>query len=335
MSRHASGSRNRPITALVTGAGALLGQGIIRSLRLSQLKVRIVAVDPGPLSVGLYWADDAHLIPMAKDATYLDRLKELLVQEKPDVVLIGTDVELPIIAPVREELEHEFGTHIVVSNPNVIAIADDKWLTYQFLKENGFPYPASSLPGDEQTLIETVGFPLIVKPRVGARSVGVYQVHHRTELEKALETVEDPVIQECVGDYENEYTAGVIGFNGKCPASIVMRRHLRDGNTYRAFVNDYPELNTVVKRLGESLRPYGTSNFQFSLDQAGMVKVFEINARFSGTTPFRALAGFNEVEMVVRHILFGEPVTEPIVEPMTILRYWDELAVRPNEQLSP
>jgi len=42
------------IKVLVTGAGALLGQGIIRSLKWSTLDVEIVTVAPNPLSAGLY-----------------------------------------------------------------------------------------------------------------------------------------------------------------------------------------------------------------------------------------------------------------------------------------
>ncbi len=52
-------------------------------------------------------------------------------------------------------------------------------------------------------------------------------------------------------------------------------------------------------------------NFQFRLDRDGRPRPFEINARFSGTTPLRALAGFNEVEMALRHVLLGEPVVQP------------------------
>src|SRR5262249_33737071 len=155
--------------------------------------------------------------------------------------------------------------------------------------------PRSCLPGGEGQLIEEVGFPLVVKPRRGARSVGVRIVHSRAELERALEGQANVIIQECVGTPDEEYTAGTLTFDGRCNASIVMRRELRDGNTYRAFADQYPELNRAVRVLAERLGPEGPANFQFRLDR-DRAKVFEINARFSGTTPLRALVGFNEVE---------------------------------------
>jgi carbamoyl-phosphate synthase large subunit len=107
-----------------------------------------------------------------------------------------------------------------------------------------------------------------------------------------------------------------------------MRRELRDGNTYRAFVDDYPELNRAVRTWTETLKPRGPVNFQFRLD-GGRPKVFEINARFSGTTPLRAHAGFNEVEMVLRHVLGGENEPPPAIKRLTILRHWSETVVEP------
>ena len=86
--------------------------------------------------------------------------------------------------------------------------------------------------------------------------------------------------------------------------------------------------------MAEAFGPYGPANFQFRLDAQGRAKVFEINGRFSGTTPFRMRAGFNEVEMVLRRILLGEPIKQPSVHPMTILRHFTETVVPTREELS-
>lgn len=323
-----------PVKVLVTGAGALLGQGIIKSLQRSSLQVRIAAADPSPLSAGLFWAEEAHIIRMATAADYLDRLEEVLRESRPDVVIPGTDVELPILSANRERLEKEYSTHVLVSDPRVIAIADDKFLTYQFLDGADLSPPSSALPENRdavEALIAAVGFPLIVKPRVGARSVGVSLVSSREGLELALAGREGLVVQECVAGDSDEYTASVLVFDGVPEASIVMRRDLRDGNTYRAYTGAFPELNDQVRKLGAALRPYGPANFQFRLDRDGTARVFEINGRFSGTTPLRALVGFNEVEMCLRRILFNEPVRQPPTRDATILRFWSETMVEPEQ----
>lgn len=316
---------------LITGAGALLGQGIIRALRSSELNATIVAVDPDPLAAGLYWADSAYLVPWATEPGFLSDIERIFSIERPDVVLVGTDVELTLFAQHRERLERTYGLQLVVSPEHVVHIAEDKWLTYQFLRELRMDYPASCLPGDEDKLIAEVGFPLIVKPRIGCRSIGVSIVHNREELMRMVEADPDCLIQECVATPEDEYTAGALVFEGRCEATIVMRRQLRDGNTYQAFVNDYPELNEKVRILAEKLKAYGPVNIQFRLDGDRM-KVFEVNARFSGTTPLRVHAGFNEVEMVIRHVLEQKPIIQPEIKPITILRHWSETIV-PHDML--
>lgn len=315
---------------MVTGAGAVLGQGVIRSLLASALQPEVVALDPSPLSPGLYWVPHRELIPMAKDPRYLDRVEELLRKHRPDVVMIGTDVELSLFAEHRADLESRFSTRVIVASPEVVAIADDKWLTFQFLRRHGFSAPASALPGGEEALLEEVGFPLVVKPRIGARSIGMSVVRNRDDLRRAVASLEAPVIQECVATDNDEYTAGTLTFDGRCDASIVMRRDLRDGNTWRAYVDRYPELDATVRRMAEALGAYGPANFQFRVDGRG-VKVFEINGRFSGTTPLRMHAGFNEVDLVLRKVVLGEPIVQPEISKMTILRYFTETIVGPDE----
>jgi carbamoyl-phosphate synthase large subunit len=315
---------------LVTGAGALLGQGVIRAIRHSSLNARIVAADPSPLATGLYWADTRHLLPMARDPAYLDGLLSIIEQERPDVIIPGTDVELQIFAGQRERLERDYQTHVLISSPEVVAIADDKWLTAKFLKDRGLGYVPSCLPGDEDEFVRDVGFPLLVKPRVGARSVGASIIRDPEGLRAAVKSQPDIVIQKYIGTEDAEFTAGTITFDGISKASIVMRRDLRDGNTYRAFALPYSELNEAIEATANALKAHGPANFQFRLDN-GVARIFEINGRFSGTTGIRHHAGFNEVEMCVRHVLWNEPVPQPIIQPVTVLRHWSETVLRGHE----
>lgn len=312
---------------LVTGAGAVLGQGIIKSLRSATIPCEIIAADPGPLSPGLYWADQAALLPMANTPDYPRAVEDLLDRTRPDIVLVGTDVELGVFAAHRQEWERNYATQILVSDPETIEIADDKYATACFLERHGLDHPVSALPEDREALerlIETAGFPLIVKPRRGARAVGVSQVRNLTELSQALEGRTGLVVQQMAGPEDQEYTAGVLFFDNEVKASIVLRRELRDGNTHRAFVGDYPECEEYVRAVAMALKPYGPANFQFRKGEDQRCRLFEINARFSGTTPMRALAGFNEVELALRHLLQGEPIVQPDVRNGVILRYLQE-----------
>lgn len=315
---------------LVTGAGALLGQGIIRCLRMAATPQHVIGVDPDPCAVGLFWSDKRYLVPLANDSAYGDRITQLIDLERPDAVLVGTDVELPVLAELKPKLEAAFGTHVIVSPPEVVAIADDKWRTYEFLSEHGFPRPLSTLPAGLPVFLRQCDFPLVVKPRSGARSVGVRTVHDQGELEAALREMRDPMVQQQVGDEQREFTSGLLVTEGKCRAVVTMRRELRDGNTYRAFVEPDSPCNALLAEVAEALGATGPVNFQFRLD-GDTPKIFEINARFSGTTPLRALAGFNEVEAVLQHFVQGQPIPRPQVRPVVFLRHWHELVLEPEE----
>ena len=314
-------------TVAVTGAGAVLGQGIIKSLNAAACDYRVLAFDPNPLSPGLYWGGGHGLLPMANDPDYRAQVEAMLERERPDAVLVGTDVELAIFAQQRAEWEARFDTKIVVSPPEIIEIADDKLATARWLEANDLPFPRSA-PGEDaaaiEALIEACGFPLVVKPRRGARAVGVSQVRDRDALRAALAGREDLVVQQWAGPDEEEYTAGVVCFEGEPCASIVLRRDLRDGNTFRAYADDYPDCDAYVRQVAAALKPHGPANFQFRRGLDGQFRLFEINARFSGTTPMRALVNFNEVHMVLEHLLHGKAIVQPSIEKGIVVRYLEE-----------
>lgn len=314
---------------LVTGAGALLGQGIIRSIRAAKKPYSVIGVDPNPLSAGLFWCDGAYRGPMARDPGFVEAFLRIIDTEKPDVLIPGTDLELAVFAANRSMIEARTGCRILVASPEAIEIADDKARTSAFLAANAFPFPPTAQATDREAvaaLVRDLGFPLIAKPRIGARSVGVRLLERAEDLGLVAHDP-DYIVQEHIGTPDQEFTASGLFVDGDCRAEIVMRRDLRDGNTYRAFVEDDARLQGWVRKWTAALAAFGPANFQFRLRPDGTPVVFEINARFSGTTPLRAQAGFNEVEMMLEHLLTGKAVSRPPVEPCILLRHWSETVV--------
>lgn len=317
------------LTVLVTGAGALLGQGILRSLRASRLDLRIVTADPDPRAAGHWLGDVALLIPPAVDPRYITRIEQIIADEQVAVVLVGTDVELAALAEARPALEARHRVRIVVSPPNVVEIADDKWLTALFFKSAGMAFPRSALvsePDSVHRLIAELGLPLFAKPRRGARSIGARVLRNTSDVERALA---EPglVVQELLPETDGEYTAGCLVIAGRCEGIVVLRRDLRDGNTYRAYSDDACDaFIPFVRRAAEALSPDGPCNFQFRI-RGGEPVVFEINSRFSGTTPIRALFGFNEVEHLLRHLLDGVPIPAVQLRRGLVLRTTSDLFV--------
>lgn len=323
------------LRVLVTGAGALVGQGALRLLRQMKRPLHLVTADPDPRAAGHWLGDVAHTIPLAKDPSFIPALEKLAKAERIDVLFVGTDVELGIFANEKARFA-ALGVKVVVASPRVVEIADDKWLTAQFLKENGYPFPRTALANDAaacRALAAEAGFPLFAKPRRGARSVGARVVKTNADLEALLSPSSDLVVQEYLPDDPGEFTAGAVGaVDGSIGGVVVLRRDLRDGNTFRAYHDGSDRYEARIAQIAKTLGIEGPSNFQFRVKNGEPV-VFEINARFSGTTPLRALFGFNEVEAIIDNLVDGKPITRSALRAGTVLRVWSDIFVQP-EQLS-
>lgn len=319
-----------PVTVLVTGAGAAVAQSIIKSLKLSKVPTRIVAVDHDPLAAGLYRADAAYQVPLVSQPGYIDRLIAICRREGVELLLVGTDIELSTISQNRHHLEVRTGAKVLVSPPGSIAIADDKWKTVQFLKRHRFSYPDSSLRGDVEAFINRHGFPVIIKPRTGARSIGFSVVHNQEDLRERLTSTESPIIQEYLPENDQEYTCAVFFHRGQSYGALTIRRWLRNGDTYKAIIEPNPIIESFVIAVGKHLKIHGPCNFQ--LRRSGKyLKIFEINCRFSGTTASQSFVGFNVVNALLQHFFFRRPLWKLSFAQAVMLRYWNELFVTADQ----
>jgi carbamoyl-phosphate synthase large subunit len=312
---------------LVTGTGGGAGQSVLKALQDSDY--RVIAADSEVLATGLYTTGKGYVIPYANSPIFIERLLAICAAEGVRLLFPGLDAELPVLARNRAAFARN-GVTLVVSEESVVRICDDKLATADFLDAQGLPFPRTwtlcDFTGD------AVPFPIILKPKVGgARSKGVRTVRTAAELAKARGELDGTafVAQELIEG--PEYTCGTLTLNGSCAGAIVMRRILRDGDTYKAFVERDVMLEAFVMEVANRLQPFGPCNFQLRL-RDGVPYLFEFNARCSGTTYCRALAGFNEPKMIADFILKGvAPAFE--VRPITVLRYWKELVVE-NETMA-
>jgi carbamoyl-phosphate synthase large subunit len=318
----------------ITGVGGGVGQSIIKALQHTDYK--LIGMDGEALGTGLFAVEKAYKIPYALDPTYVEQLLNICRVNGIELLFPGLDAELEILAKNKKRFL-EIGTTVMVSDMDIIDIAENKWLTFERLTTLGFNVPLTFKISDLPHLSKTgkilrgglpLNFPFIVKPFIGgARSKDVFLVKNEADFQAVLAEIESKkdrfVIQEyLVGE---EFTCGTVTLDGNCFGAIVMERELRSGDTYKCFAVDKPDINQYLIKLMNTLRPFGACNVQLKLKN-GVPYIFEINARCSGTTAARALCGFNEPMMVADFYLKGKmPIFE--VQQKTILRYWKELVV--------
>jgi len=323
------------LNILVTGVGSTLGYGILETIKQSGLNCQVTGTDYLDTAVGLYQVDYPYILPdiyqdPQKEKVWLTAVQKIISERKIKYVLVGLDFEVPLFAKHKACLENKTDCKVIVSSTEVVGICNDKWLTYCFLRDSGFNAPRSCLPDGLDEFVKNTPFPWIVKPREGSTSKGLFRINNIETLSHALENCDNPIIQEEVGDVEGEFTCGVVVVSGRILSSIPLRRKLKNGNTSIAYFNKSDEVDRYIRQVAEKLGPDGPINIQLRLTTNGPM-VFEINPRFSGTTPVRSSFGVNEVSILIEYLETGILSDKPLPKEGMVIRYTVDQFVSNND----
>jgi carbamoyl-phosphate synthase large subunit len=318
-------------SVLITAVGGNVGQGVLKSLRAGKRAFRIVGVDMEPLSAGFFMADAHYCVPRSGAPGFLDALGSIIEKKRIEAIYVCSPPELEFFSQQKETIENRYGATVLVNPLNVVRIGSDKLLTADFLRTSGLAYPQTCRADDDaelDALLNRCGFPLIVKPRLGASSRNVFTVASVGQLRAARLLVPDLVVQEYLPDAAQEYTASTLsGRDGRVHAVIVLRRDLIQGTTYRTELVEDTQLRGTLVEIVEKLGAIGPCNVQFRM-RDGQPFVFEFNPRFSGTSGIRYRYGFNDAEMAFEHFRLGLEIRQPKLKPAVVLRCWEEIVVQ-------
>jgi len=339
-------------TVMVTAIGGSgHGEQILKAaLKVQGLDLRIIGSDIRKDAHQFEWVDESIQLPPANSDEYMDALVHSCEIYGIQAVFHGSEPEMIRISRDRERLIG-IGVIPVVNSENVIEICSDKIRTMDYLNEHEFNPPKYLLIQNSADAEKVDFYPVVVKPYKGSGgSANVYIAQNLDELRGLLIYMkrfldQGLMIQEYVGNSENEFTVGVLStLDGGVVSSIALRRNLsgslnirsrvaNDGNIAKfggmlsvssgvseGEFDDFTEIRTFCENIATKLDSRGSINFQGRADSSGL-RIFEINPRLSGTTSLRALAGYNEVEFLIRrHVLLQENCTPPVASKATIER---------------
>jgi len=318
------------MNVLILGVGGNVGQGIIKALRNSNLKAQIHGACISPYSAGLYMCDKQIISPYATDGLFIEWLVTYCRKYNINVVLSGVEEVLKELSCYKIFLEKETNAKIIVSNKETFDICLDKYQTIKWLEDNGLNHPKTYKLSEINTFDECVkklGTISISKPIHGKGSIGVSKINNENDFLKLKEKKSsEMILQEYLGNDASEYTSAVYCDRaGKIRGSIIFKRTLFSGTTYKAEIVENKKGENYITELVSKLKPTGPCNIQFRMHNNKPV-CFEINLRFSGTTPVRAHFGFNDVEFALRNLVLNEKQNDlPIVTKGVMLRYWNEI----------
>ncbi|NLD61205.1 ATP-grasp domain-containing protein [Candidatus Sumerlaeota bacterium] len=263
-------------------------------------------------------ADEGVVTPLIYDDGYIPFLLEYCKQHQIGLLLSLFDIDLLILAQNKKKFQ-DIGVRVVVSDEAVIRICNDKWATYHFLTENGFNAPQTFVSMDEVTRkleANELRFPLILKPRWGMGSIGIYEAENKQELFVLYEKIKRD-IQKTYLKYESaedreqsvlvqekldaqEYGLDVINdLDGVYQTTIVKRKFaMRSGETDCAVTEDNEPIRQIGARLSQCLKHLGNLDVDV-LVVNDRIYVLEMNARFGGGYPFSHIAGCNLPQAIV------------------------------------
>jgi carbamoyl-phosphate synthase large subunit len=311
------------VTVLVTAAGSAPALAFIRGLRAQrELDVTLVGVDGVPHSFGLFECDHRYTVPRVKDPDFVPALAAICARHAVDLVAPILDFELDLFA-APATAAHLGGVRIISNSAATVALARDKRAATAKVAEAGVAVPDVF---DADTSGAT--FPLVVKPTVGAGSVGVSIVRTASELPAALAAAgAAPFLQEFVdGD---EYTVDlVVSPDGVVLAACPRQRvEIRGGQSYKGRTVDDEEVAAAARRAARALGMTGQGNVQLLRARAGgPPKFIELNPKFAAGMGLTIGAGLN-LPLVYVKLALGLPVGANELTrraDVWMLRAWEE-----------
>jgi carbamoyl-phosphate synthase large subunit len=336
------------VRVMIAGiGGASLGTEIYKCLRLSG-GYDIYGCDISATAYGLYEPGFAETYRVCLE-DYEQAVIAACRASGATWLIPGGEQPAIRLAQVSDSLT-EAGIRLVANDPAVVGLFADKKSTFERLAQLGFPIP-STIALTEPSAVEHVGLPCIVKPATG--SGGSTAVFFATTVDEAMIYAEFirrsghvPIAQEYVGLDEGEFTVGVLSLpDGRIAGSIALRRALdaKLSVAYRGrgglvssgysqgYIGEFPGICDQAERIAAAIGSRGPINIQGRV-RDGVLLPFEINPRFSASTYLRALAGFNEVDTMLRFLIAGEMPAPISVRPGWYLRSLTETYL-PDEQL--
>ena len=108
----------KKINVIVTGAGSGVGQSILKSLKISKLKLNIISSDISPLNAALFRYDKSIIIPKVEDKDSLKRIINILNKNEIHVLFVGSEYEVEFFSLNKKNRTIYKCYNLCVSNQN-------------------------------------------------------------------------------------------------------------------------------------------------------------------------------------------------------------------------
>lgn len=268
-------------------------------------------------SIALQHADDYLISPLIYSDSYIPAILDFCLNNNINALLSLFDADLLVLAQHKSEFEAH-NIRVIISDEKFVRICNDKWLTYKFFIDAGVNTPATYLNRAqlEQGLSHgECSFPIIIKPRWGTGTIGVYvandinetdvleKLSYRDIFSSSLKyesnlTPESPIIyQQYISGIE--YPLNIINdLKGNYIDTFAIRKiAMRSGETDIGITVSPLPFTDIAESISAQGRHIGILSVDCIKSEED-IYVIELNCRISGTYPILHLSGLRFLQQL-------------------------------------
>ena len=289
MAKSQTGAAKLHVLFTCIGRRVSLLNSFRRAAKQLKIKASFFGTDTTELTPALQLCDKAFLLKPITHPGYIKQLLSIVKTNKVKLLVPTVDLDLKVLTRNKAKFA-DMGCCVLVSNPDVVDICQDKRKTYRFLIRNGFDTPLT-MSIRAALSKKKLNWPCFLKPWDGYASRGNALVKNRKELAFFAKRIPNPICQEFIKG--TEHTCDVyVDFNMKVRCVVPRKRiEVRAGEVSKGQVvknlTIMKEAARLVKKLGAGP---GVITLQLFLTADYRIKFIEINPRFGGGAPLSILS---------------------------------------------
>jgi len=277
------------------------------------------------LTLAMKAADKHVLTPLIYGNDYIEFLINYCRKNNIVALLSLFDIDLLVLAK-NEAKFRAIGVRLILAPEESVEICNDKWRTFQFLKEYGIRTPKTYVRlEDTMDAIASgeISYPLVIKPRWGMGSMAIYFAENEIELKVLYEKSRREVFASYL-KYESGMTPdhaviiqekligqehGVDVLNDLAGSYVdtfpKTKAVMRAGETDVGVTVDKTPFEGIAIKLSQKLAHAAILSVDCFVCSDG-VYVVEMNCRISGHYPLSHLAGVNVPRQLILWLKGGE-----------------------------
>jgi carbamoyl-phosphate synthase large subunit len=342
----------KDITVLMTGAGAPGAPGILSCYRNNgERNIRVIGVDIKKRVPTINMLDVFENVPPANDQYFINRILELAIKHKVDVVQPLVTKELEIFSENISKF-NELGIKVCVAPIENLKIANDKGLLIEELSRANIAVPKYKIITESNQFCSActeLGFPkktICFKPTKSNGSRGFRVIDNSKdrgallfnekpnstyirfeeaqEILSSLSKIPELLIMEYLPG--KEYSIDMLVENGVTKYCIPrLRTAMNGGISTRLEIEKNEDVIDYCCKVANHLRLNGNIGIQVRYSSDGKVKILEINPRVQGTIVACGAAGVNLPYLAIKQYL-GEQIPDIKIKwNIEMIRYWNEV----------